>query len=505
MFNASLTDKLGFSAAMNPPTIHLHKQSSLHGDLLKALNKHRLARTPQKDLLKLVKGVPSADILKRLATSKDPPLAPRMQRFLTVTAADTADSIITFLNLPTAASFNHITDLPTAYAYLTLPQHHILALLHSLKEELLFLIGAYSFIAASHESLKSERNAIHTYLPSHSDWLTHKLRWSAYGYKSFAKMAIPVAEKLGAATLLLRMDSLSYQRAPHLSDLLVYNDDIVGPAILPLAGKGSFDTAIRDHVLKLTRPHNLKGPFAPHTLADPTILNYNRAPKRAPPRGFTTPPDSGEASEVREHEAPEGPNSTPPEELLDNTLRDRISPNRTPTERMRTTEPRPTPSFRTTAVPGSDAPRSRLTIFLDQWRSTSRSIFNIIKKDFHWTWQSQAPQLCTPIHLDSTPNPFLSLADFLFIHPKSFKPLKAGRLSYWLAQAIKIGDPQAIRPVGHDIRKVGHSIAAFRKSTPCSILENGFWHNASVFVRKYLISCRPTTMSFVAGRSITSS
>ncbi|KAK8394233.1 hypothetical protein O3P69_006431 [Scylla paramamosain] len=194
------------------------------------------------------------------------------------------------------------------------------------------------------------------------------------------------------------MDSLSYQRAPHLSDLLAYNDDIVGP----LAGKGSFDTAIRDHVLK--------GPFAPHTLADPTILSYSRAPIRAPPLGFTTPPDSGKASEVREHEAPEGPNGTPPEELLNNTLRERISPNRTPAERMRTAEPRPTPSFHNTAAPGSDAPGSRLTIFVDLWRSASRSIFNIIKKGFHWTWQSQAPQLCTPTHLDSTPNPDLSLA-----------------------------------------------------------------------------------------------
>ncbi|MPC58026.1 hypothetical protein E2C01_052018 [Portunus trituberculatus] len=88
----------------------------------------------------------------------------------------------------------------------------------------------------------------------------------------------------------------------------------------------------RFSLLQLTRPHNLKGPFAPHTLADPTILSYSRAPKRAPPHGFTTPPDSGEASEVWEHEAPEGPNSTPPEELLDNTLRDCISPNRTPAE-----------------------------------------------------------------------------------------------------------------------------------------------------------------------------
>lgn len=291
MFNTSLMDKLGFSATMNPPTIHLHKQSSLHGDLLKALNKHRLARTPQKDLLKLVKGVPSADILKRLATSKDRPLTPKVQRFLTVTTADAADSVVTFLNLPTAASFNHITDLPTAYAYLTLPQHHMLALFHSLKEELLFLIGTYSFIAASHESLKSERNAIHTKLPSHSDWLTHNLRWSAYGYKSFAKMAIPVAEKLGAVTLLLRMDSLSYQRAPHLSDLLVYNDDIVGPAILPLAGKGSFDAAIRDHVLKVV-PSSKTSSAASGSVyrKDRTPSTSRLADKTPQPQGSFRPP-----------------------------------------------------------------------------------------------------------------------------------------------------------------------------------------------------------------------
>ncbi|KAK8378298.1 hypothetical protein O3P69_011057 [Scylla paramamosain] len=377
-------------------------------------------------------GVPSADILKRLATSKDRPLAPRVQRFLTVTAADTADSVITFLNLPTAASFNHFTDLPTAYAYLMLPQHHMLALFHSLKEELLFLIGTYSFIAASLESLKPERNAIYTNLPSYSDWLTHNLRWSAYGYKSFAKMAIPVAEKLGAVILLLRMDSLSYQRAPHLSDFLVYNDDIVGPAILPLVGKGPFDTTIRDHVLKVvpssksssmasgsvhrkdrtpsTSRSADKTPQTRRSFRFPTIFSYSRAPIGAPPRSFITPPDSGKASEVREHEAPEGPNSTPPEELLNNTLWDRISPNRTPAERMWTAEPRPTPSFRTTAAPGSDAPGGRLTIFVDQWRSASRSIFNILKKGFHWTWQLQAPQLCTPTHLDSTPNPDLSLA-----------------------------------------------------------------------------------------------
>ena len=90
--------------------------------------------------------------------------------------------------------------------------------------------------------------------------------------------------------------------------------------------------------------------------------------------------------------------------------------------------------------------------------------------------------------------------DTLFVHPKSGKPLVAGRLSYWLSKTIKEGDPKAIKPAGHDVRKVSHSIAFFRQSSPEDILRNGFWHNANVFVHKYLISCRPTLCNFIAGR-----
>ena len=90
--------------------------------------------------------------------------------------------------------------------------------------------------------------------------------------------------------------------------------------------------------------------------------------------------------------------------------------------------------------------------------------------------------------------------DTLFVHPKSGKPLVAGRLSYWLTKTIKEGDPKAIKPAGHDVRKVSHSIAFFRQSSPEDILRNGFWHNANVFVHKYLISCRPTLCYFISGR-----
>lgn len=90
---------------------------------------------------------------------------------------------------------------------------------------------------------------------------------------------------------------------------------------------------------------------------------------------------------------------------------------------------------------------------------------------------------------------------FLFVNPSSGRPLQAGRLSYWLAKAIKTGDPTATDPAGHDIRKFGFSIAHFRGVQPSEILQNGFWHSPNVFIRKYLISCKPSSTPVVAGRS----
>ena len=90
--------------------------------------------------------------------------------------------------------------------------------------------------------------------------------------------------------------------------------------------------------------------------------------------------------------------------------------------------------------------------------------------------------------------------DFLFVNPSSGKPLAAGRLSYWLVKAIKLGDPLAQKPSAHDVRKLSHSLAFARGLDPQEILKNGFWHNPSVFVRKYLISGANSTNKCVAGR-----
>lgn len=89
----------------------------------------------------------------------------------------------------------------------------------------------------------------------------------------------------------------------------------------------------------------------------------------------------------------------------------------------------------------------------------------------------------------------------LFVNPSSGKPLQAGRLSYWLAKAIKMGDPAASNPGGHDVRKFSHSVAHFRKVDPQEILRNGFWHSPNVFIDKYLVNCTPSNELFVAGRS----
>ena len=87
----------------------------------------------------------------------------------------------------------------------------------------------------------------------------------------------------------------------------------------------------------------------------------------------------------------------------------------------------------------------------------------------------------------------------LFINPTSGKPLAAGRLSYWLVKAIRLADPLTPHPAGHDVRKLGHSIAFARGLDPQDILKNGFWHSPNVFIHKYLISCSSSLNKFLAG------
>ena len=156
---------------------------------------------------------------------------------MTVTASEGADEIIEFLNNPTSANYSYLADLSTAFPYLTLPSLSTLALQHHLKEELLAQLGLYNFKSATYSKLaaiKRENNS-----GSH---LIDQLE--VYGYKSRAKLATKIAEKLGAPCLLLRFETLAQQRAPELREVMIYSEDIVGTSILKINGQKYFDAAV---------------------------------------------------------------------------------------------------------------------------------------------------------------------------------------------------------------------------------------------------------------------
>ena len=162
---------------------------------------------------------------------------------MTVTASEGADEIIEFLNNPTSANYSYLADLSTAFPYLTLPSLNTLALQHHLKEELLAQLGLYNFKSATYSKLATIKREINS--GSHLiDQQELTMRREAYGYKSRAKLATKIAEKLGAAYLLLRFETLAQQTAPELREVMIYSKDIVGTTILKFNGQKYFDAAV---------------------------------------------------------------------------------------------------------------------------------------------------------------------------------------------------------------------------------------------------------------------
>ena len=242
-------ETLGFSVNLSPPSFIMHKVHPIHNELRRALNKHRDERSSKEDVQKALRGIDTFHTLKRLKNQKDRPLPTKVSDFMTVTTAGGCDDIITFLNTPTAATFNFLADITTAFTYLSVPSLESLALQHQLKEELLLHLGFYNHSAAIYNHLSTIKSAT----PSGSplvEKLEQGMRWNAYGYKSMAKMAIRIAEKLGAASLLLRMEATAQQTAPETADLLVYNQDIVSTTIFKLSGQQFFDAAVANKTLK---------------------------------------------------------------------------------------------------------------------------------------------------------------------------------------------------------------------------------------------------------------
>ena len=90
----------------------------------------------------------------------------------------------------------------------------------------------------------------------------------------------------------------------------------------------------------------------------------------------------------------------------------------------------------------------------------------------------------------------------IFVHPRSGKPLLAGRISYWLSRAIRTLAAPTGRFGGHDLRKMGHSLAWTRGVSLPDILRQGFWDSPNVFINTYLSQQPAPRRSFIAGRSV---
>ena len=89
----------------------------------------------------------------------------------------------------------------------------------------------------------------------------------------------------------------------------------------------------------------------------------------------------------------------------------------------------------------------------------------------------------------------------LFLHPISSLPLVAGRIGYWLTQAIRLAHAShpVVRP--HDVRKLAYSADWARKTDLLSIIHHGFWASAHPFLHNYLVSLPDSLPHFVAAGS----
>ena len=90
----------------------------------------------------------------------------------------------------------------------------------------------------------------------------------------------------------------------------------------------------------------------------------------------------------------------------------------------------------------------------------------------------------------------------LFLNPTTSKPLTAGRLGYWLVQAIRQAGMQknVIKP--HDVRKFAYSVSWARCTPIADILSHGFWASLHPFLRNYLQHIPNVLPHFVAAGSV---
>ena len=410
LFPETLYETLGFTLNQFPPAFNMHKKHPLHNEIRVALNKHRELRTPKQELLKIVCEVETRTTHKRLLGMKNRPLPPKVQDFMTETASENVDEVVSFLNTGTACNFNYVSDLSTAFAYFSIPQAKFLAVQHQLKEEVLFYLGLYNFVASTHTAIsKAKEKSTDN---SCAGDLEAIKRWNAYGYKSVAKMAKKAAEKLGAACLILRFEAIAQQEAPELADILVYTQDVVSPYILTLRGQTFFDTAVANKTFKLSNEVQ-KTEIRRPTEGDTTML------------GITNPKDKLQAYNINQETNPFAIPITQEAIEEEVTGYQQVEATKLPTEAtkppIKATKPLTKAKIPRTEritqtnnqqIPEvfskvrqinpdktkskNDSPGARLLEFPHAWKHAPPSIQKLIQKGFHWTWIKNPPTLRKP-------------------------------------------------------------------------------------------------------------
>ena len=114
------------------------------------------------------------------------------------------------------------------------------------------------------------------------------------------------------------------------------------------------------------------------------------------------------------------------------------------------------------------------------------------------------PALCPVVtlrtYLHRTAN--LPHRDFVFVHPSSSASLVAGRLNYWVVQAVSAANIRGSVIRAHDVRKFAFSVNWARRADLPHILSYGFWASAHPFLSHYLTTCPSVLPNFVAAGSL---
>ena len=92
--------------------------------------------------------------------------------------------------------------------------------------------------------------------------------------------------------------------------------------------------------------------------------------------------------------------------------------------------------------------------------------------------------------------------DFIFIHPSSSASLVAGRLNYWVVQAVSAANIRGSVIRAHYVRKFAFSVNWARRADLPHILSYGFWASAHPFLSHYLTTCPSVLPNFVAAGSL---